>query len=128
VEIVAAGASEPADAPSIPLIVSRRAGATSMGAEKQLREEDIMFDPSISERPTTALRHDIPPSRPIRFQSASEERILSFFLQFTIEERAGTGRGAATASRPAWRASALLPVMTSSVLGEMASIEATTSL
>ena len=75
-----------------------------------------MFDLTISEQigPTTAVQHDIPSSRPIKFQSASEEPILSFFLQFTIEERMARF--------------GVLPVMTSSVLGEMASIEATTSL
>ena len=48
-----------------------------------------MFDLTISEKigSTTALQHDIASGRPIRFRNASEERILSFFLQFTIEER-----------------------------------------
>jgi hypothetical protein len=65
-----------------------------------------MFDLTISEQigPTTALRHDIPSSRPMRFQSASEERILSFFLQFTIEDRmARFGSAASDDVIRAWR-------------------------
>jgi hypothetical protein len=50
-----------------------------------------MFDLTISEQisPTKALskRQDASYSRPIRFQSASEEQILSFFRKFTIQER-----------------------------------------
>lgn len=65
-----------------------------------------MFDLTISEQigPTTAVQHDIPSSRPIRFQSASEEQILSFFLQFTIEERmARFGAAASDDVIRAWR-------------------------
>ena len=56
----------------------------------QLRGVVIMFDQTTSEQfgPTLApsKQQNGSFSRPIRFQSASEEQILSFFLKFTIEE------------------------------------------
>jgi hypothetical protein len=57
----------------------------------QLSGVVIMFDLTTIEQfgPTLApsKQQDGSSSRPIRFQSASEEQILSFFLKFTIEEQ-----------------------------------------
>ena len=57
----------------------------------QLSGVVIMFDLTTSEQfgptLTPSKQRDGSSSRPIRFQSASEEQILSFFLKFTIEEQ-----------------------------------------
>jgi len=46
-----------------------------------------MFDLTTSEQFGPTLAPSKQQDGPIRFQSASEEQILSFFLKFTIEEQ-----------------------------------------